>query len=158
MSNDEAVRKAWQTNLDVNLELVRHLTPEMLSAQTPGGGFSVAQHLAHIVASVKYWGMALEKGAFAGLADLYDPDAEEFVAENDREKIETVLKETYECARAAAERHPRGSAELPHADASAFLLHMMVHDAHHRGQVLLALKVSGHPLPAEQALWAPWRE
>ncbi|MEM6431914.1 MAG: DinB family protein [Deinococcota bacterium] len=36
-------------------------------------------------------------------------------------------------------------------------MHMMVHDAHHRGQILLALKTSGHTLPDEGSFWMPWK-
>jgi uncharacterized damage-inducible protein DinB len=34
---------------------------------------------------------------------------------------------------------------------------MRVHDAHHHGQMLLALKANGHLLPAEEGMWVPWR-
>jgi uncharacterized damage-inducible protein DinB len=32
---------------------------------------------------------------------------------------------------------------------------MIIHDAHHRGQILLALKTAGHPLPNEDIFWNP---
>lgn len=47
--------------------------------------------------------------------------------------------------------------EPPHASADADLMHMMIHGAHHRGQIRLALKTAGHPLPDEDAMWGPWR-
>jgi uncharacterized damage-inducible protein DinB len=34
---------------------------------------------------------------------------------------------------------------------------MTMHDAHHRGQILLALKSEGFPLPDENKLWSPLR-
>lgn len=53
----DSVQTAWQANLKVNMALLNHLTPEMLEARTPGGGFSVAQHLAHIVGVTNILGL-----------------------------------------------------------------------------------------------------
>jgi hypothetical protein len=39
----------------------------------------------------------------------------------------------------------------------AHLTPEMVHDAHHRGQLILALKTNGYPLPGDKLLWLPWR-
>lgn len=161
-----SVQAAWQTNLKVNLALVDQLTPEMLDARTPGGGYTVAQHLAHIVGSVKHWGTKLDNERLGGLPDLFtvreeltedDPDG--FVPETDLERIRTVLLETAEAARDAVKNTPGGfTGELPHASTDAYLIHMLVHDAHHRGQMLLALKTSGYPLPDEDLMWTPWKE
>ena len=53
---------------------------------------------------------------------------------------------------------PEGfTGQPPHSSADAYLIHMMVHDAHHRGQILLAPKTSGYSLPNEDAMWGPWR-
>lgn len=48
MAISSSVQTAWDRNLKVNRALIHHLTAEMLAAQTPGGGYSVAQHLFHI--------------------------------------------------------------------------------------------------------------
>ncbi len=163
---NRSVQAAWQTNLKVNLVLVDHLTSEMLDARTPGGGYTAAQHLAHIVGSVKHWGTKLDNERLGGLPDLFtvrkeltedDPDA--LVPETDLKHIRAVLLETAEATLDAAENAPEGfTGELPHASTDAFLIHMMVHDAHHRGQLLLALKTSGYALPDEDSLWTPWKE
>lgn len=153
MAINASVQTAWDRNLEVNRALIHHLTAEMLAAQTPGGGYSVAQHLSHIVGVVKFWGTLLDPARLSALPDL--PSAEG--PETDPTHILEVLEATAEAALAAAEARPQGSDELPHADADAYLIHMIAHDAHHRGQVLLALKTSGHPLPDEEGLWSPWR-
>ncbi len=154
-----SVRAAWGRNLEVNRALVGHLTPEMLGARTPGGGFSVAQHLSHIVGVTKFWGGLLDPERLSALPDLYDPDGDSFEdgSEMDPKRILDVLEATTGVALAAAEARPQGSDALPHTDADAYLVHMIVHDAHHRGQILPALKTSSFPLPDEDALWASWR-
>jgi uncharacterized damage-inducible protein DinB len=144
-----AIREAWRRNLEVNRTLVDHLDPEMLAAQTPGGGFTVAQHLAHIVRTVKLFGARLDRERMHPLPDLDDD-------ERDPQRIAEVQALTARAALEASEAHPEGSAELPHADASAYLMHAIAHDAHHRGQILLALKTNGHALPGQRELWGPW--
>lgn len=159
MAISSSVQTAWDRNLEVNRALIHHLTAEMLAAQTPGGGYSVAQHLSHIVGVVKFWGTLLDPARLSALPDLPGPDSAILTEgpEADPTHILEVLEATAEAALAAAEARPQGSDELPHADADAYLIHMIAHDAHHRGQVLLALKTSGHPLPDEEGLWSPWR-
>ncbi len=60
-TTQDAVQNAWQANLRVNEVLLEHLTRELLDARTPGGGYSVAIHLAHIVGTTKYFGSKLDK-------------------------------------------------------------------------------------------------
>ncbi len=151
-----SVKEVWHANLSVNAALLEHLVPDMLEAKTPGGGYTVAQQLAHITGTVKYWGMLLDEKRLDKLPDLYDTDADDFVAETDPARIREVMDQTARTALEAAE-NANDKGNLPHPSIEAYLIHMMVHDAHHRGQILLALKTAGHPLPDEDALWGPWR-
>lgn len=166
MSVSPAVRDAWTSNVRVNRVLLDHLTPEMLEAQTPGGGYTVARHLAHIINTVQYWGSLRDKDRFEALPSAvlnYDEATGNVEVEKDLGRIGSVQRETEETALDAATIEPEGVAlppgewESPHATADAYLIHMMVHDAHHRGQILLALKTNGHLLPDEDAMWGPWR-
>jgi len=152
------VKEAWLANQKVNLVLLQHLTRDMLECETPAGGYSVAQHLAHMVEVTKFWGSRVDSSLEA-LADLYHDFNEasfDFKAELDLAKIKTVMLKTLECSFNAAENVTNMSG-TSHPSADAFLIHMLVHDAHHRGQILLALKSNGKPLPNEDALWGPWR-
>jgi uncharacterized damage-inducible protein DinB len=152
-----AVKEAWQANLRVNMVLLNHLTPDMLITQTPAGGYTVAQHLAHITGTVKHWGSRMDEAGFGNLPNLYDETNEEdFIAESNKERIEKVMKQTVEVALEISNT-ALNKGTLPHTSVEAYLIHMMVHDAHHRGQILLALKTAGHSLPDEDAMWGPWR-
>jgi uncharacterized damage-inducible protein DinB len=98
------------------------------------------------------------------LPDLYRGEARgrggdaEIEVEHELARIRSVVASTAEAARAAVEAAPEGErGELPHPSAEAYLLHMIVHAAHHRGQILLALKTNGFPLPDEGAVWGPWK-
>lgn len=93
--------------------------------------------------------------------DLDKDDPEAFVPETDHARIRVVLAQTAAAAQEAeaVESAPEDfTGEPPHPSADAFLIRMMVHDAHHRGQVLLALKTSGYALPDEDPMWIPWKE
>jgi uncharacterized damage-inducible protein DinB len=151
---------AWQTNQAVNEVLLAHLTPQMLEAGTPGGGYNVAQHLAHMVECSKGWGMELEPSLLQDLPDLYsnyDPDTGDFDAEMDLERIKAVWRQTRAALLETAQKNATNNGKLPHASPAQLLFHMAVHDAHHRGQILLALKTFGFPLPDDSALWLPLR-
>ena len=135
------------------------MTPAMLEATTPGGGYTVAQHLAHMVECLKSWTSELEVNAVKDLPDLYsnyDPATGRFDAEQNLERIQSVMKQTRDAVRTTTES-AMGTGNLPHATVGKFLIHRMTHDAHHRGQILLALKTNGHALPDEESMWLPWR-
>ena len=150
---------AWNTNNAVNAVLLEHLTPEMLEAGTPGGGYSVAQHLAHMVECTKGWGMQLEESELKNLPDLYfnyNMDTGDFDAEMNLERIKTIMTQTENVVLEVAKK-AIGKGKLPHSSPAQFLMHMAMHDAHHRGQILLALKAEGFALPDENSLWMPLR-
>ena len=153
------VTLAWNANAAINNVLLNHLTPAMLEAVTPDGGYTVAQHLAHMVECLKSWASDLEASAVKDLPDLYsnyDPATGRFDAEQNLERIQSVMKHTRDTVLTMTES-AMGTGNLPHATVGKFLIHMMTHDAHHRGQILLALKTNGHALPDEESMWLPWR-
>jgi uncharacterized damage-inducible protein DinB len=153
----ETMRLAWASNRRINDALLHHLTPEMLHVQTPGGGYTVAQHLAHMVGTLKYWTSNLDQNAVKPIEDLFDPNTEAFIPETDLARIRRIWHETLSVALEVA-THATTTGDLPHATTAQFLTHMLVHDAHHRGQILLAFKTNGFALPNEDAIWGPWRE
>ena len=153
------VTLAWNANAAINDVFLKHLTPAMLEATTPGGGYTVAQHLAHMVECLKSWAGELEASAVKDLPDLYsnyDPVTGRFDAEQNLERIHSVMTATRDTVLTTA-LNAKDTGNLPHATVGKFLIHMMTHDAHHRGQILLALKTNGHALPDEESMWLPWR-
>ena len=150
----EALTVAARSNADVNDLMVAHLsTPEMLDAQTPGGGFTVAHQLAHMAYVQKFWLSKLNAGAAVDLPDLYDTTQQK--AERDPVRIRAALEQT-SAAVLEAVITATDKGQLTQVSLAQFLIHMLIHDAHHRGQILLALKANGFPLPDEDAMWFPW--
>jgi uncharacterized damage-inducible protein DinB len=154
MSIDTSVKEAWAANEKMNKILLEHLTNDMLSSQTPGGGYSVAQQLAHMTGTQKFWGEKLN-GELGSLPNLFDERNEkEFIAETNLAQIKDVMRQTSHRLLESAD-HAKDKGELTHVSVEVFLIHMIIHDAHHRGQILLALKTAGHPLPNEDIFWNP---
>ena len=151
-----SVKEAWKINTRINRLVLKHLTPEMVEAKTPGGGFSVAEHILEIVGTPKYFGTKFE-ATLGSLPDLYTKEGDDYIAETDLKRIREVAQQTADAVLKAAES-AENKGDLPHASVDVYLIHMMVHDAHHRGQLFLALKNAGHPLPADDLVWLPWKE
>lgn len=156
MSISPSVKEAWEINSQINQSVLRHLTPEMLTAKTPGGGFSVAEHLVEVLYTPKYFGLKFAPERLKDLPNLLEVDGDGFVVESDLEKFReaapAIARSVLEAAEAATDK-----GDLPHTDVNTYLIHMMVHDAHHRGQLFLALKTNGYSLPDDTLIWNPWK-
>lgn len=153
----DVLSTATEANSRVNDVLCAQLTPEMMRAVTPGGGLTVAQHLAHMAEVTRYWLSQLDEPVASALPVLYDESRQDvFLAQQDPARAAQVLREIRSVALGAVlQAEDRG--QLSHPTPAQFLLHMHQHDAHHRGQILLALKTAGFSLPDEDAMWGPLR-
>lgn len=152
MSVSQTVKEAWQANEQVNKVLLEHLTPEMLKAQTPGGGYTVARHIAHMTKTKVYFGSKLND-TLQQLPSLFVNEKEP-TPETNLAQIKDVMRQTSQRILEVAD-NAQDKGELPQVSIEAYLIHMMIHDGHHRGQILLALKTAGHPLPDEDLFWQP---
>lgn len=152
MAVSKAVQEAWQVNDRVNNILLDHLEPEMLQAPTPGGGWSVLQQLAHMAEAKKFWDALLNEEQVGTLPSLF----EGVNAETNLVQLKDVFRQTSKVTLELA----KGTTDLgnfPYASVDSYLIHLIAHDAHHRGQILLALKTAGYLLPDEGVFWGPWR-
>jgi uncharacterized damage-inducible protein DinB len=150
-----SVKEAWEINSTINQKVLDHLTQDMMNARTPGGGFTVAEHMLEILHTPKYFGQKFDS-SLENLPNLYEVKGEDYIAETDLERIREVAKQTAKQVLDAAE-HAESKGDLPHSNLDVYVIHMMVHDAHHRGQLFLALKTNGYPLPDDKQIWSPWK-
>ena len=134
------------------MNLLEHLNSDMLSAQTPGGSMSAAQHLIHMVDAVRFWGCYFDEPRFSALPDLAGASEESVNLDKLRFDMKQRDAAALEASLAATDK-----GRLPFDSIGTFLIHIVSHDAHHRGQIVLALKTSAHTLPSDDALWSPWR-
>ncbi len=155
MIND-SLKESWRINTDINLNVLEHLSPEMLQAQTPGAGLTVAQHLVHMMDALKFWGQFFDKARFATIPDLFEAKSESLSPVKDLGQMREVMKRSRELALESANA-ATSKGKLPYYSIESFLIHIIAHDAHHRGQIVLALKTNNFPLPGDKAIWSPWR-
>jgi uncharacterized damage-inducible protein DinB len=155
MEISELVKEAWHINDGMNNVLLKHLTPEMLTVQTPDKKWSVAGYLAHLTGSKKWWGTHVNKQEVDKLPDLFVKTGENYVVEKDLGKIKEVFEQTSKMLLETAER-AENKGTLPYASIDLYLIHMITHDAHHRGQILLVLRSAGHAVPDEDEFWGGW--
>jgi uncharacterized damage-inducible protein DinB len=151
----EGVREAWQANDSVNKVLLEYLTPDMLEVQTPDKNWSVAGYLAHLAESKKWWGTHLDKEKVNDLPSLFSKAGETFIAEKNLEQIKDVFEQTSKTILETAERADN-KGKLPYLSIDVYLIHQMVHDAHHRGQILLLLRTAGYTPPSDDDFWGGW--
>jgi uncharacterized damage-inducible protein DinB len=155
MAVSELVKEAWQVNDGMNKVLLEHLTPDMLTVQTLDKNWTVAGYLAHMAGSKKWWGTHVNNEEVNRLPNLYSKSGEKFIVEKDLEKIKAVFEQTSKMLLETADRAEHKGA-LPYASIDLYLIHMMMHDTHHRGQILLALRTAGYEPPDENTFWGGW--
>jgi DinB family len=81
---------------------------------------------------------------------------EELVPETNLAHIKDVFRQTSKVTLEIVE-NANDIKDFAYPSLDGYLIHLIAHDSHHRGQILLALKTAGKALPSEGALWGPWR-
>ncbi len=135
--------ETWQINHRVNLMLLDALTDESLHfSLSPRGGGSIGHQLAHIY-NVRYW--HIEKIDKSLIKDSKTIRAED-------EKTIDLLRELNEISvewinkileNAINGKKIKGTKR----GIITYLGYFIAHEAHHRGNILLTLKLSGFKLP-----------
>ncbi len=149
---DELAR-AWKTNNAINATLIDKITPEGMKATlSTRGGRGVAGEFAHMHNN-RVWQVEKRARALAGglekFAQGVHPSKTElrraFKASNDA--VEGLLLGTFD-----GEDGYRGFKRGVFTTLSYFI----AHEAHHRGRILLTLKVSGNTIDRATAsgIWA----
>ena len=155
MRVSECVVEAWQINEGMNQILIEHLTPEMLAVQAPGSDWTVAGYLAHLAVSKKWWASHLSEERAEDLPNLYQKTADNIVAEKNLERIKAVFEQTGTAILEIAEK-ATDKGRLPYPSVDVYLIQQMIHDGHHRGQILLALRSAGYTPPHDDDFWGGW--
>jgi len=151
----EVLLDSWDRNNAILLNLLRALPPGGLGARTMDGSPSVAQMFTHIH-YVRLIFVSEDAPEFAKKL----PE-EEWAAECELDRIAQMLNESAKAVRDAVKGRVEAGREMDlHYEHPMLLLqHMIWHEGYHHGQIKLALKASGCPIPDEQAgpvTWSVW--
>jgi uncharacterized damage-inducible protein DinB len=152
----EVVLEAWERSNEILVNLLRSVPEGGLGAKPSEGSPTVAAmfHHMHHERMISLYEEAPEFGG--------DLPAKEWEGEDDIEKIAAKLSESARRIREAVRsKVEQGRALERSYDHPIFFLQLlMFHEAYHHGQIKLALKTQGHPIPDDVAgpmTWDVWR-
>jgi len=144
-----ALAETWHLNNRVNLRLLDALTNEQLAATIFPRGKSVASYFVHMHMARFYWLERRARTMAKKLKKLPGGTAP-------RATIRRALIESGEAmGELFAEAQRTGQIKSTKLSPVAFLGYALAHEGHHRGQVLLHLKIAKMPLDRETSysLW-----
>lgn len=137
---------AWRVNNAVTLELL-DLIPDTAWDAKPGGGKTVRSNFSHIVGVRRMWAEEKlpEKASTIPKLDVKSvqrPDIHSALTTS-----HDVMVEVFLC-REASVRPPKWST-------LTFFAYLVAHEAHHRAQIEIALRLAGQEL-SDQAMYRLW--
>lgn len=156
---------AFDRNARVNAATLDDLTDDLLAFPDDTGGFGLGQHLADMVSFRRDWLSHVAPAYAERVPDPTDTDHPTWL----RARTITELRADFDAGdaalRAAVADHVADGTPFEGAYEShpaALLLHCVVHDAHHRGQIAALVRRSGRSEERRHALenrtWSVWRE
>ena len=149
----EALLDSWDRNNTILLNLLRALPQGGLATRAMESSPSIAELFTHIH-YVRLVFVSEDAPEFArNLA------TKEWMGERDPDRIAQMLNESARAARDAVKSRVEAGRDMDlHYDHPILLLqHMLWHEGYHHGQIKLALKASGRPLPDKEAGPLTWR-
>jgi uncharacterized damage-inducible protein DinB len=132
-----ALSETFRINNNINLYLLNAIPEAHLKDQSASKGRTVGEQFAHMHNVRLMWLKAAEPLLLEGLEKL----------EKENGITKSQLKKSLEDSDKAIEvllEHSSGKIKGFKPHATAFLGYVIAHEAHHRGQILLSLKQSGH--------------
>ncbi|HZW99664.1 MAG TPA: DinB family protein [Trueperaceae bacterium] len=158
------ILEAFDRNARVNRATLGTLTMEDLNHSDGAGGFSVGQHLADIVDFRPGWLSRVSPAHAEGIPDVTG-DTPTWLTVSSIEELQRAFDAGDAAVKEAvisAVNEGRSFEGAYPSHPAHFLQHTIVHDSHHRGQILALLRQAGRPAEVREELegasWAIWRE
>jgi uncharacterized damage-inducible protein DinB len=156
---------AFDRNARVNTATLDDLTDDLLGFPDDTGGFGVGQHLADMVSFRHDWLSRVAPAYAERLRDPTDAEHPTWLRARTIAELRADFDAGDAALRAAVADHVADGTAFEgvyESHPAALLLHCVVHDAHHRGQIAALVRRSGRSEERRHALegrtWSVWRE
>ncbi|WP_425147514.1 DinB family protein [Deinococcus sp.] len=163
--------ESFARNGRVNAALLSALTDADLDLSDGRGGWPVRQHLAHLANFRRDWLSNISPAHAEGLPNVYEQTESGYtVKARDPVSLTAALQQGDEAAVKAVQDAVNEGLQFAdpwnegayQSHPSHFLQHTIVHDSHHRGQIMALLRMNGRSQEQmdalEEATWPIWRE
>lgn len=173
MTDLPLLHESFRRNARVNQTLLSALSPADFALSDGQGGWTVERHLRHMAGFRVGWLWNLSREYAMPLLDHTKTDADGDPQWRWQDSPPADLGAAFaagdEAALGAVQAHLESGEPFadPHgegayrANPAHFLQHTIVHDSHHRGQIMALLRQGGHTPEQMERLddhWAIWRE
>ncbi len=170
MTIPDLLLESFSRNARVNQTLLDALTPADLELSDGRGGWTLGQHLGHLADFRSSWLSLISPEHAGGLPKATTGDWQHFeLGERDPARLADIFRqgdgqalEAVQSAIAEGRTFPDPYDEGTYQSSPAhFLQHIIVHDSHHRGQIMSLLRQGGRNKEQMDALeghWSIWRE
>lgn len=140
--DDKQFLEAWEIHNRVNLFLLDALEAQHLTDVAASKGRNVGEQFAHLHNVRLMWLKQAAPELMTGLKKIEKEDAP------DKELLRQSIVESGQAMSDLLAKGIEAGGKIkgfkPHA--AAFLAYLISHESHHRGQIAMSLKQSGHPL------------
>lgn len=150
-----ALLNAFNTNNRISQYLIDNIPVAAWNAKPPGGkGRSIPAIVAHMHNVRIMWLKAATRGAKDdGIRIPAQLDGAKVTPSQALRQLEQSRQALSMLISRALDRDGRIKGFRP--DVTGFVAYLIAHDAHHRGQVTMLARQSGHPLP-QKAMFGMW--
>lgn len=134
-----ALTETWNIHNRINLYLLDAIVEEHLTDSLSSKGRNVGEQFAHINNVRLMWLKVANVALLEGLPKIEKGDIT-------KQSLMDALNKSAEAVGKLFDQSVDGKIKGFKPHATGFLGYLISHESHHRGQILLALKQSGHPI------------